>query len=113
MSIEQGVSGDVEYFGDSLSEPLTTNDETLLFALIVDMSTKGNATVGQILNVAEAEHWTVRRTALVISYTLMVQRTGFEDEMLGVVNRSIRPMLIQQHCATCTCVDKSVKIGDY
>lgn len=88
---------------------MATSDDETIFGLIENMALRSvNSLASRILAMSRIEHWTVQRTTLVLAYTFILRDEENFDRILEITNNSIspRPMIINNHCAGCSCEDK-------
>lgn len=88
-------------------QAMATSDDETIFGLIENMAQRSmNSLASRILAISRIEHWTVQRTALVLAYTFIVRDEESFDRIMEIINNSIRPMIIANHCVGCSCEDK-------
>lgn len=69
-------------------------------------SISNSALAATIIRLAAVENWSFLRTALALAYAHMVLASDHWQDIMEMQARSIRPMVIHQHCEGCTCKDK-------
>jgi hypothetical protein len=87
------------------------SDDETLFRLIIDLS-GSSPFAGALLGIGEAEGWTVQRTALVLTYALLVREDEYMQRLAEMAASSSRPIIMNRHCAKCLCEDKSTTFED-
>jgi hypothetical protein len=105
----EGISKRMGEAGKRVAE---ADSETLWAEILTMAQNHDSALASHILTIGEMEHWTTTHTALALAYVHMVLSNGHGEDIKDLMAIMNRPIIMNRHCANCTCEDKNLEVDN-